>query len=157
MTESASVIVPDRLMAIFNDYAAAHRTFGNKVTHYIGIPLIIITTLGLLGGLPIAGGLTGSDFFRLDGGSVLLMAGFLWYLSLDWKIAIPFSMLLLGMYFLGRALPTGVAWALWVIGWVAQFVGHAVYEKKSPAFFQNLQHLLIGPLWIFARAVGYIR
>jgi uncharacterized membrane protein YGL010W len=29
-----------------------------------------------------------------------------------------------------------------------------VYEKKSPAFFRNVAHLLVGPLWILAKATG---
>jgi uncharacterized membrane protein YGL010W len=47
-----------------------------------------------------------------------------------------------------------VSIGLFVLGWVFQFVGHYVYEKKSPAFARNLVHLLVGPLWIAARAVG---
>ena len=38
--------------------------------------------------------------------------------------------------------------AAFVIGWVFQAVGHAVYEKNRPAFFKNLQHLLVGPLFL---------
>ncbi len=37
--------------------------------------------------------------------------------------------------------------ALFFIGWVAQFVGHHV-EGKKPSFVEDLQFLLIGPLWI---------
>ena len=47
-----------------------------------------------------------------------------------------------------------VALTLFVLGWVFQFVGHYVYEKKSPAFARNLVHLLVGPLWILARVIG---
>jgi uncharacterized membrane protein YGL010W len=42
-------------------------------------------------------------------------------------------------------------WGVFVLGWVLQFVGHGHYEKKSPAFFKNLTHLLIGPLWVFSK------
>ena len=42
-------------------------------------------------------------------------------------------------------------WALFIGGWILQFVGHYAFEKNSPAFFRNLVHLLIGPLWVFAR------
>ena len=45
-----------------------------------------------------------------------------------------------------------LAAALFVGGWVLQFVGHA-YEGKKPAFLTNLTHLLIGPLWIAHLAV----
>ena len=45
-----------------------------------------------------------------------------------------------------------VSLALFVVGWIFQFVGHYVYEKRSPAFYRNLAHLLVGPLWILAKA-----
>ena len=54
----------------------------------------------------------------------------------------------------GRFVPVPAAVALFVLGWVLQFVGHYVYEKKSPAFFRNVTHLLVGPLWILAKAIG---
>jgi hypothetical protein len=43
---------------------------------------------------------------------------------------------------------------LFIVGWIFQFVGHAVYEKKSPAFMKNFEHLFIGPPWVFAKAIG---
>jgi len=148
--------IPARLDSYFKDYSTHHKTPGNKLCHYIGIPLISMTTLGLLGQLPVAGGLSGSELLRLDGGTILLVLTAIWYLFLDWKIAIPFSLFSLGMYFLGRAIPVPALWTLWVMGWVFQYIGHLAYEKKSPAFYKNFEHLLIGPLWIFARWIGYI-
>ena len=53
-----------------------------------------------------------------------------------------------GFYFLGAWMPLWLNVALFVAGWILQFVGHSVYEKQSPAFFRNFVHLLIGPLWI---------
>jgi uncharacterized membrane protein YGL010W len=38
--------------------------------------------------------------------------------------------------------------AAFVLGWIFQAVGHAVYEKNSPAFFRNLVHLLVGPAYL---------
>ena len=35
--------------------------------------------------------------------------------------------------------------------WIAQFVGHQI-EGKKPSFFQDLQFLLIGPLWLMSKA-----
>ena len=54
----------------------------------------------------------------------------------------------------GRLLPPLPALGLFVFGWILQGVGHAVYEKNSPAFFRNFVHLAIGQLWILAKAVG---
>ena len=50
--------------------------------------------------------------------------------------------------FAGAAMPMWLLIALFIIGWIFQGIGHAVYEKRQPAFAQNLIHLLIGPLWI---------
>ena len=33
--------------------------------------------------------------------------------------------------------------------WIGQFIGHLV-EGKRPAFFKDLQFLMIGPLWLLA-------
>ena len=42
------------------------------------------------------------------------------------------------------------ALALFVIGWILQFVGHAI-EGNQPAFFRNPIFLIIGPLWFGRR------
>ncbi len=49
------------------------------------------------------------------------------------------------LYLLG-ALPLWVNVALFVVGWILQFVGHSVYEKRQPAFLTNAVHLLVGHL-----------
>jgi uncharacterized membrane protein YGL010W len=144
-----------KLKKYFEDYAKFHKKKGNKVTHYIGIPLIVISLFGLLGNIVIMSFDLSNSYLQLDCGVILLILGSIWYLLLDWKITIPFIFVLCGMYFLGRALPMPVNWVLFALGWVLQGVGHAVYEKKSPAFVKNLTHLLIGPLWIFARIFNY--
>lgn len=38
------------------------------------------------------------------------------------------------------------ALGLFVVGWIFQFVGHAV-EGKPPAFFSDPRFLLVGPYW----------
>jgi len=48
------------------------------------------------------------------------------------------------------------ALALFVIGWILQFVGHAI-EGNQPAFFRNPVYLLVGPLWFFRRAASVVR
>ncbi len=156
MTTLSARVLPKRLANYFADYASYHRTPGNKICHYLGIPMITVTLLGLLSAIVIGGnGLTGSEILRLDGGTLLLLLSTLWYLTLDWKIALPFGLFAIGMYFLGRAMPTPVLWTFFVLGWIIQFVGHYKYEKKSPAFFTNLTHVLVGPLWIFAKLIRY--
>ncbi|HYJ41455.1 MAG TPA: Mpo1-like protein [Steroidobacteraceae bacterium] len=48
---------------------------------------------------------------------------------------------------------------IFAIGWVGQFIGHAI-EGKRPSFFKDLQFLLIGPLWLLGHlyrrlGIGY--
>ena len=47
------------------------------------------------------------------------------------------------------------ALALFVVGWVLQFIGHAI-EGNQPAFFRNPVYLLVGPLWLLRRALAAV-
>jgi uncharacterized membrane protein YGL010W len=60
-------------------------------------------------------------------------------------------------YLVARHLALTPLFIIQIIGWVAQLYGHSVYEKKSPAFLTTLEHLFIGPMWIFAWCIGYYR
>jgi len=51
------------------------------------------------------------------------------------------------------------ALAMFVVGWILQFVGHAI-EGNQPAFFKNPIYLLVGPLWLLRRvgtAIGFTK
>lgn len=138
------------LRAHFADYAAFHGTPGNKACHYVGIPLIVLALLALLARVPLfaVGG------FTVTLAEVALVAVTAYYLTLDAILAAIMLAASVGLLLLGRPLPVWVSVALFVLGWIFQFIGHYVYEKRSPAFFRNLAHLLVGPLWIVAKAVG---
>jgi uncharacterized membrane protein YGL010W len=138
------------LQGHFADYSSFHRTPGNKACHYVGIPLIVLSLLALLARVP----LFELGTFTVTAAELLLVAATAYYLTLDVALAVMMLVASVLMAALGRVLPTSVAAALFVLGWVFQFIGHYVYEKKSPAFARNLVHLLVGPLWIAARAVG---
>jgi uncharacterized membrane protein YGL010W len=149
-------VISKKLQKYFNDYSEFHKTSGNKITHYFGITFIVVSILGLLSEVVFRENVsTIFHYLRIDAAVLLLLCVSVWYLLADFKVAIPFLMILIGCYFLGRSIPSYLNWILFALGWILQGIGHAVYEKKSPAFFQNLVHLLIGPLWIFARFMGY--
>jgi uncharacterized membrane protein YGL010W len=138
------------LKALFADYAAFHATPGNKACHYVGIPLIVISLFGMLSRAPLAevGG------FTVTLAEVLLFAATLYYFTLDPRLAVLMLVASVVLALAGRALPFSAAVALFALGWLLQLVGHYVYEKKSPAFLRNVAHLLVGPLWILAKATG---
>jgi len=46
----------------------------------------------------------------------------------------------------------GASIGIFVVGWVFQFVGH-YFEKKKPAFVDDLIGLAIGPLFVLAEFV----
>lgn len=147
---------PQRLTRYFTDYSSFHETRGNRICHYFGVTSILATSLGLLSHVVITGGTLPAFSYRIDGGSIAIIVALFWYFILDWRLALPFAFTLSGLYFLGRALPFPWLWTFFILGWVIQFVGHYVFEKKSPAFYKNGKHILIGPLWIFAKTVRYI-
>lgn len=46
--------------------------------------------------------------------------------------------------------------ALFVLGWIFQFLGHFV-EGKPPAFFKDPRYLIIGPYWWARKVLGLER
>lgn len=62
------------------------------------------------------------------------------------SIGIPMIVLSLPLFFFKWQW----ALALFIVGWILQFVGHAI-EGNQPAFFRNPIYLLVGPLWLIRR------
>jgi uncharacterized membrane protein YGL010W len=136
-----------RVDALLADYASSHRTRGNVVCHAAGITLIVFGILSLLASVPIAGGCTASE--------ALIAAAFVVYATLDLPLAFGFLGFAAVLDLAARAIGdwrAGVG--AFIVGWIFQSVGHAVYEKNRPAFFRNLVHLLIGPAYLVAEALG---
>ena len=72
---------------------------------------------------------------------------------LSHSIGIPLIVLALPVFFFNWRW----ALAMFVVGWILQFVGHAI-EGNQPAFFKNPIYLLVGPLWLLRRvgaAIGF--
>jgi uncharacterized membrane protein YGL010W len=136
------------LKAHFADYAAFHGTPGNKACHYVAVPLIVLTLFALLARVELAtiGG------FTLTLAEVVIVLATVYYLTLDVSLALLMLAASVVFAWAGRFIPPGVALALFAGAWVLQFIGHYVYEHRSPAFFRNLAHLLVGPLWVLAKA-----
>jgi len=140
----------DALRTHFADYAAFHRTAGNKACHSFGIPIIVLSLLALLARVPLlaVGG------FELTLAEVVILLFVLYYLTLDATLAAAMLAAYAALDAAGRFIPPWPALGLFVVGWILQGVGHWVYEKNSPAFFRNFVHLAVGQLWILAKALG---
>lgn len=70
-------------------------------------------------------------------------------------LGIPMIAISLPMFVGGFFLPVlwKIALALFLGGWVLQFVGHA-FEGKAPEFFSDSRFLLVGLRWWFAKIRG---
>jgi uncharacterized membrane protein YGL010W len=136
-----------RIDALFADYGASHSTRGNLLCHAAGITLIVFGLFSFLARIPIAGIWTASE--------LLVALSFAFYAALD----LPLAFAVLGYAaILDFAARSASSWKLgaaaFVLGWILQGVGHAVYEKTRPAFLRNLVHLLVGPAYLVAEALG---
>jgi uncharacterized membrane protein YGL010W len=134
----------------FADYAAFHATPGNKACHMVGIPLIVLSLFALLAQVAIAH----VSGFTVTAAEALLLAATLYYLKLDATLGVIMFVVSAALIAAGRQIPFWPALGIFTLGWVFQFIGHYLYEKKSPAFVHNATHLLVGPLWILAKATG---
>ena len=139
--------------ALFADYAAYHRTPGNKVFHRLGIPMIMLTLIGMLSLVTIFDAGT----VRFDAAMLLIAAATAYYFLIEWRLAIPMLIVSIVFYFVGAWLGLWINLALFILGWIFQAIGHSVYEKKNPAFFRNFVHLLIGPLWILNDVIPVVK
>jgi uncharacterized membrane protein YGL010W len=132
-----------RVDALLTDYGAYHRTRGNLLCHAFGITLIVYGILALLLQIPVGGsGVTAAE--------ILIAASFLFYLFLSVPLALTMIAEAAALDLIARAVGDWrIGLAAFVVGWIFQGIGHARYEKKSPAFFKNLVHLLVGPIFLW--------
>jgi uncharacterized membrane protein YGL010W len=136
------------LRSYFDDYAAFHRTAGNRVCHAFGIPLIVLSSLALLAQVPLFSALG----FTVTLAELAVAFFAVYALTLDRGLGAFMLAAYVVLDLIGRAISPWPALALFVVGWILQGVGHYVYEKNSPAFFRNIAHLAVGQLWILAKA-----
>ena len=141
------------IQTLFDDYASYHRTAGNKWFHRLGIPMIMLTLLGMLARVD----LVRAGSVVVDAAMVLVAVAGVYYLVLEWRLGLAMIAVSVAMYVAGAALPMMVNVVVFVAGWIFQFIGHSVYEKRQPAFFRNFVHLLIGPLWILNDVVPLVK
>jgi len=136
------------------EYARNHRDDTNKIIHWICVPLIVVGIVGALWALPVPK--TFSDASpALNWGTMFLMAAVVYYFIMSISLAFGALPFVIGVVAV-------VAWLdrldtpLWLLssgffvgGWIGQFIGHW-HEGSRPAFFRDLQFLMIGPLWLIA-------
>ncbi|GIX33628.1 MAG: hypothetical protein KatS3mg125_1584 [Lysobacterales bacterium] len=140
------------------EYGQTHRHPVNLAIHKLCVPLILFSTVGLLWCLPLGAwlGLSGSAAFWLNGATVAVLPVLFFYAALGLRAFLAMLLILAFGLLLSAALAAsgapllGIAAAVWIAAWVAQFIGHRI-EGAKPAFLDDLVFLLIGPLFILAQ------
>ena len=148
------------IQQLFDEYGESHRNPTNVTVHWIAVPLIYFSIFGLLYGIPA---LQLPYWGRLTVVSVALLAVVLFYLRHSLSLALGMGLFTVLCIWAAKTLDSQVAWPLWaisigifVLAWIAQFIGHGV-EGKKPSFLKDLQFLLIGPAWLLSKAYRKVR
>jgi uncharacterized membrane protein YGL010W len=138
------------LTSLFEDYADSHRHPTNRLTHKIAIPLIVFHIVAMLDWVPLlqVGGVT------VTLAHVLVAGAMGWYASMNLRLAAIMLVLFAVCFPIGWHTPRPVVVGIALVGWLVQLAGHAVWEKKSPAFLRNMLQALVGPLFFVAVLTG---
>ncbi|PQB06463.1 hypothetical protein BST83_04210 [Polaribacter filamentus] len=142
----------------FDEYAVSHQNETNQAIHYICVPLIFFSVIGLLMSIPttflenifnasnpllenwaVVVGLVISVFY--------LRLGF-WYFT---EMLFVILICIIANFWLGNFVNLLYASIIiFVLAWIGQFYGHKV-EGAKPSFLKDLEFLLIGPLWVIQK------
>ena len=137
----------------FAEYGESHQDDTNEIIHWICVPVIFLSVMGLIWSIPVPSAIAGplpwfnwllpvlvaamGFYFRL---SVPLAFGLLGFVSLCYG-----SIEALALW--GNLPVWKICLGLFVAAWIGQFIGHKI-EGKKPSFFKDVVFLLIGPAWL---------
>ena len=141
------------LRSLLAQYGESHLNPTNKLIHWICVPSIMFSLIGLLKSIPFFV----SKDFMLNWAGIGLLIALVYYLRLSIAMFIGFFViaivLLWGNQKIYEAMDHSYAGLalfsiiLFVVAWIGQFIGHKI-EGKKPSFLNDLQFLLIGPAWL---------
>jgi uncharacterized membrane protein YGL010W len=137
-----------------DEYGESHQDETNKTIHWVCVPTIFFTLVGLFYCIklpvPITPGL------QLNMAIILIVLVTAYYFSLSktiWIGMLVFGILcLLICYIIENFVPAPlwlISLILFAVAWVGQFYGHKV-EGKKPSFLKDIQFLMIGPMWLMS-------
>ena len=135
------------------EYGESHQNHTNKLIHWICVPTIFFSIVGLLYSIKLPFAIAG---ITANVAMIVLVLAVLYYFSLSrtlWIGLLLFTVLCLWLCYLievANFLPLWqVSIILFVLAWVGQFYGHKI-EGKKPSFLKDIQFLLIGPAWLMS-------
>ncbi len=136
----------------FAEYGESHVNPTNKLIHWICVPAIVVSVIGMLWSLPVPAAFEQISP-ALNWGTAFVMAAVVYYFLMSVTLGLGMVVIVLAMMAIvhwldGFATPQWlISVVIFVVAWVGQFIGHLV-EGKKPSFFKDLQFLMIGPAWL---------
>jgi uncharacterized membrane protein YGL010W len=151
--------VPKREVdVLFDKYAESHQNTSNEIIHWICVPLIVFSLIGLVWSIPFPhldflgkynGFINWASFLiAFSGYYYYRLSPVLLYLMILVIFAIASIIIRLEKW---EAAGGPAVWlvcaVVFVISWIGQFIGHKI-EGKKPSFLDDIKFLLIGPIWL---------
>ena len=135
---------PRRVEQLIAHYGQSHQNPGNEVIHFIAIPLIMLGLVGMLFALhPYAA-------------YAFVAASMVYYARLSvvfFVTMVVWSALTIAVVLMMGANVLPISVAIFVGAWILQFIGHKM-EGKKPSFFEDIQYLWVGPLFVLSKLFG---
>jgi len=136
------------------EYADYHRDQRNCLMHIIGNPILFVAALLPLSLLSVT--VLG---VRTNAATLLVIPALMLWIAWDLGIGIAIVGAAIPLLFVAATIVNHVSvtgvWIitalLIVIGWALQIVGHQYFEQRRPALLDNPIHMLISPMYIFAK------
>lgn len=141
---------------LLTEYGESHQNATNKIIHWICVPLIFFSIVGLIASIPsgLIQSFLGVGNPYANWAAVVLIVVIAYYVSLSIPLTIGMALFAGLCMFLAAKLSIVTFAPLWaiclgifVLAWIGQFYGHKV-EGKKPSFFKDIQFLMIGPAWL---------
>ena len=139
-----------RLDWFLEKYGESHQNATNKLIHWVCVPLIMFSLLGIIYAIPFPV----EKSMYANWAAVLVGLALIYYITLSLPMFFGFlvvgSVMVVGNHFLAQSVEGNliyVSLAIFVVAWVGQFIGHKI-EGKKPSFLEDIQFLLIGPAWL---------
>jgi uncharacterized membrane protein YGL010W len=126
---------------LLNHYGESHQNATNERIHFAAIPLIMLSLTGLIFAIHpwIAYAFIAASMVYYARLSVVFFVS-----MCAWSALIVLLVHAMGEQVLFQSV------LIFIAAWVAQFVGHKL-EGKKPSFFEDIQYLWIGPLFVLSK------
>jgi uncharacterized membrane protein YGL010W len=145
-TTSTPTQTTRKIDTLLAHYGRSHLNPTNEVIHFVAIPLIMLSIVGLMYALHpwVAFAFMAASlvyYARLS--TVFLVAMVVW------------STLLFALILMMGDKVWQTSLIIFVGAWIAQFIGHNI-EGKKPSFFEDIQYLWVGPLFVLSKLFAKI-